>query len=215
MMRRDFGDYKLYVFDLDGTLYDQPRLRLIMAKRLLVYYMLHPFSAGDLLILRHFRSVKDSWTGSSSEDDIIRRVAADKKCDAAKVRGIVDKWIYDNPLSALAKTKDQRLIDWIGRLRRDGKKVVILSDYPTADKLRALSVEADRQYGPDDPRIDELKPSPKGLLVIMEDYDCLPGDILMIGDRPEKDGACAEAAGVDHLILPRHTGRRDYEGFES
>ncbi len=213
-MRRNINDYKLYVFDLDGTLYDQPRLRLVMAKRLLMYYMLHPFSVGDLLILQHFRSVKDNWEGSSSEDEIIKRVAEDKKCNTDRVKGIVRKWIYDNPLSALPATKDERLAGWIKKLRSKGRKVVILADYPTADKLRALNIEADGQYRPDDPRIDELKPSPKGLLAVMEDLNIPCEDILMIGDRAEKDGKCAENAGVDHLILARKVGRRNYEEFE-
>ena len=214
-MHRNINDYKLYVFDLDGTLYDQPRLRRIMAKRLLLYYFLHPFSVRDLLILQHFRSVKDNWQGTSSEDEIIKQVAADKNCDVQKVQSIVRRWIYDNPLSAVAKTKDVRLIAWMDSLRNRGKKVVILSDYPTADKLEAMNIKADGQYGPDDPRIDELKPSPKGLKVIMEDFGISSGDMLMIGDRPEKDGMCADAAGVDHMIIPRRVGRRDYEEFES
>ena len=33
-MKKNINDYSIYVFDLDGTLYDQPRLRLIMALRL-------------------------------------------------------------------------------------------------------------------------------------------------------------------------------------
>lgn len=210
-MRRDVKDYKLYVFDLDGTLYDQPRLRLIMAIRLLSYYVLHPFSASELFILQHFRKVKDSWTESSSEDDIIARVASDKNTDPKKVSGIVRKWIYEDPLSAIVKTKDESLCNWMASLRRDGKKVVILSDYPTEDKLHALGVEVDGQYGPDDERIDELKPSPKGLKVIMSDLGVSSDDTLMIGDRKEKDGMCAEACGVDHLILPRKVSKRKHE----
>ncbi len=208
-MNRDRNGYSLYVFDLDGTLYDQPRLRFIMAARLALYYACHPFSAGDLLVLKHFRKVKDEWSGSSSEDEIIRKVSDDFKTSFQRVDGIVKKWIYENPLSALAKTRDEKLIGWIDKLRQAGKKVVVLSDYPTADKLKALGVVVDAQYGPDDTRIDELKPSPKGLRVIMDDMKVSKDEILMIGDRMEKDGKAAESAGVDYMILDRHVSRRD------
>ena len=214
MMKKNIGDYNLYVFDLDGTLYDQPRLRMIMAKRLICHYILHPFSVKDAFILQYFRKVKEEWTGSSSEEEIVKKVAEDKNVDIERVRRIVRRWIYDNPLSAVAATKDTALIEWIASLRKKGKKVVILSDYPTADKLLAMGVETDGQYSPDDTRIDELKPSPRGLFVIMEDTGEDPGNILMIGDRMEKDGQCAVAAGTDYLILPRKVKNRKIHEIE-
>ncbi len=213
-MRKDINDYSLYVFDLDGTLYDQPKLRLMMATRLMVYYALHPFRAGELFILQHFRKVKDSWTKSSSEDDIIAQVAKDRKTDEARVKSIVRRWIYDDPLEVIAKTKDTKLIEWIASLRNSGKKVFILSDYPVKDKLNAMCVSVDGMYDPLDPRIDELKPSPKGLNVIMQDTGYAPKDILMIGDRSEKDGMCAESCGVDSLILARKVNARNHEKFK-
>lgn len=209
-MRRRINDYKLYVFDLDGTLYDQPKLRLIMAMRLMLYYIRHPLSAGDLIVLQHFRKVKDTWTGSSTEEDIYNKVADDKKTSPDKVAGIVKRWIYDNPLSALPAVCDTRLAGWIRELRQNGKTVVVFSDYPTKDKMDALGITVDGQYGPDDERINELKPSPKGLQVIMQDYGISPEDVIMIGDRSEKDGDCARAAGVNSLILKRRTDKRNY-----
>ena len=110
----------------------------------------------------------------------------------------------------LPKVCDTQLAGWISELQKNGKTVVVLSDYPTKDKLEALGIEVDGQYGPDDDRINELKPSPKGLQVIMQDYGISPEDIIMIGDRSEKDGECAKGAGVDSLILGRRTAKRNY-----
>ena len=209
-MGKDINKYKLYVFDLDGTLYDQPKLRLIMAMRLMLFYICHPFSVKELFILQYFRKVKDTWTGGSSEEEIYKKVADDKKTSPDKVAGILKRWIYDNPLSAIKSTRDNTLAGWIDRLRTDGKRVVVLSDYPTKDKMAALGIAVDGQYGPDDGRIDELKPSPKGLLVIMQDTGIPAEDIIMIGDRDEKDGESARAAGVDFLILERGIRKRNY-----
>ncbi|MBQ6575987.1 MAG: HAD family hydrolase [Lachnospiraceae bacterium] len=213
-MNRSFDDYSLYVFDLDGTLYDQPRLRFIMASRLIRYYALHPFRIRELLLLSKFRKVKDSWTQSSSEDDIIKEVAAGSKADPDLVSAVVKRWIYDDPLSALVSAADKKLAAVIEKLRAKGKKVFILSDYPAKDKLAALGVTVDKAYDPDDARIDALKPSPKGLMVIMEDTGIPASEILMIGDRPEKDGECAKAAGVDSLILQRRINRRCFDEIQ-
>lgn len=212
-MRKNLSDYSLYVFDLDGTLYDQPRLRMIMAWRLATYYICHPLRIREVFILQHFRKVKDAWTKNSSEEDIMAKVAEDKGIAVDRVRDIVRRWIYDNPLSALVKTKDDKLIGWMRQLQSNGKKVVILSDYPTKDKLAALGVAADCEYSPDDERIDELKPSPKGLLTVLADYGISGEDALMIGDRAEKDGAAAKAAGVDCMILPRKVAKRNLNGI--
>ncbi|MCR5687984.1 MAG: HAD-IA family hydrolase [Lachnospiraceae bacterium] len=210
-MRRDINDYSLYVFDLDGTLYDQRRLRMKMGIRLIGYYMLHPFGIKELLGIMRFRAVKDR-SQSAYEPDMINQAAQDVKMDPKKLYAAVRKWIYELPLSLLYEERDERLIAFMDELRKRGKKVVVLSDYPAADKLAALSVTADGIYDPDDPRIDELKPSPKGLLTVMADCGVSPEETLMIGDREEKDGMCASAAGSDSLILCRNIRkRRSYE----
>ena len=48
----------------------------------------------------------------------------------------------------------------------------------------------------------------------MDDFNVQPGDVLMIGDREEKDGEAAKAAGVDHIILARKVGKRDHNGIK-
>ena len=199
MLRRDINDYELYVFDLDGTLYNQPRLRFIMATRLLKYYICHPLRIKELILLQDFRKTKDSWTQDSDEDNICGAVAAKHNVEKAYVTEIVHRWIYENPLSAVAATKDEKIAKWIDELKENKKTVVILSDYPTQDKLDALKITCHAQYCTADERIGALKPSPKGLMVIMSDFSKQAEETLMIGDRDEKDGECARLAGVDYL----------------
>lgn len=187
------------MFDLDGTLYNQPRLRLIMATRLVRYYVCHPFKVKELVVLQDFRKTKDSWEGDSNESLICKAVAEKHNIEKSYVTGIVQRWIYENPLSAVAATKNVKLLEWIDFLKKNKKTVVILSDYPTQDKLDALQVTCHGQYSTTSERIGELKPSPKGLLIIMEDFKKCPEDTLMIGDRDEKDGECAKSAGVDYI----------------
>ena len=58
--------YRAVVFDLDGTLYNQTKLRLNMAMRLGVYYCSHFWKIKELFVLKYFRKVRDKWEEISS-----------------------------------------------------------------------------------------------------------------------------------------------------
>lgn len=222
---KNFDEYKLYVFDLDGTLYDQPRLRMTMAKRLFGFYCLHPFKIKELFLLQEFRKVKDSWDNDkaleislSFEEDsridsvdnkICEYIASKKRINKRVITEVVAKWIYENPLNAIYDSRDEKLIRIIELIRDNGHRAVILSDYPVVAKLEALKLIVDGAYSGTDSKIGELKPSPKGLKIIMEELNVDGSDVIMIGDRMEKDGLAALNAGVDYLILPRKIKARD------
>jgi FMN phosphatase YigB (HAD superfamily) len=85
-------------------------------------------------------------------------------------------------------------------LRTAGVAVAVLSDYPAADKLAALELEADILVSAVDPRVDRLKPHPRGLQRVIELAGVEPEKTVMIGDRDERDGECARRAGARWLI---------------
>lgn len=231
---KSFDDFKVYVFDVDGTLYDQRKLRIIMALRLAIYYGVHFYKLRELLWLRDFRRLKEHWDESDdylvATDEVVditledgevnaglidnldakvcAKLASEKGTDSDRIESIVRKWIYDNPLTAIAKTKDEALIDVMKELRSNGRKVVILSDYPAVDKIKSLQTEVDGIYTTTDKGIGELKPSPKGLHRICSDFNVTNEDIIMIGDRLEKDGMCARNAGAHYIILDRNVNKR-------
>lgn len=222
-LKKDISQYSLYVFDLDGTLYDQPKLRFIMATRLAAYYACHFWRLGELVTIRDFRRLKEEWdeeinpneSDFTSELDgidsaICLKLANGSVAKAEAISKVIHRWIYINPLTAITKAADKRLIGIIDELRRCGKKVVVLSDYPTTDKLEALGANVDAAYTTTDARIGELKPSPKGLKVVLEDFGVSDEAAVMIGDRMKKDGESAVAANVDYIIVPRRiAGRND------
>ena len=206
------GGYLAVAFDLDGTLYDQKKLRLIMALRLGTYYLIHPFRIKDLLLLKTFRQVRDHWdeiAGTLQESEACKDpdaamyayVANRHGVDAGRVAAVVRQWIYENPLSALPKCTDTDLAAYIASLRQNHIPVLIFSDYPIEDKLRALGIGADGMYAPGDERAIELKPSPSGLGQILADHNLDAAQLLMVGDRDEKDGESARRAGVDYVIV--------------
>lgn len=220
--------YRAVVFDMDGTLYHQKRLRLIMALRLCAFYLLRPWRWKELLALKCFREVRDRWDeivcqetgfvgdGSGSKDPAdasgfrpiaLNRaqyayVAAKTQVSTDTVAEVVRRWIYENPLSALRKCRREEIAAQITALRANGMPVYLLSDYPVREKLKALALTADAAYSPEeDGRLTELKPSPMGLNLILEDHALQPSEVLMVGDRDEKDGEAARRAGVDYLIV--------------
>ena len=202
----DFNKYDLYVFDVDGTLYYQNKLRLIMGKRLLTYYLLHPLKFKDLIIIKNFRSLRENAKDTNGLFDITA-----KKCNVSvsRVNEVIKKWIYENPIDALIASKDDTLLAIIDKLKANGKTVVIWSDYEADDKLKALKLSTDYVYTAEQERVGELKPSPKGLKLIMSDLRVAKDKTIMIGDRMVKDGEAAKKAGCDYLILSKSKKKRE------
>lgn len=202
----DFNKYDLYVFDVDGTLYYQNKLRLIMGKRLLTYYLLHPLKFKDLIIIKNFRSLRENAKDTNGLFDITA-----KKCNVSvsRVNEVIKKWIYENPIDALIASKDDTLLAIIDKLKANGKTVAIWSDYEADDKLKALQLSTDYVYTAEQERVGELKPSPKGLKLIMSDLRVAKDKTIMIGDRMVKDGEAAKKAGCAYLILSKSKKKRE------
>lgn len=202
----DFNKYDLYVFDVDGTLYYQNKLRLIMGKRLLMYYLLHPLKFKDLIIIKNFRSLRENAKDTNGLFDITA-----KKCNVSvsRVNEVIKKWIYENPIDALTASKDDTLLAIIDKLKANGKTVAIWSDYEADDKLKALQLSIDYVYTAEQERVGELKPSSKGLNLIMSDLNVPKDKTIMIGDRMVKDGEAAKKAGCDYLILSKSKKKRE------
>ena len=47
------------IFDVDGTLYNQKKLRLFMLLELLIYYLIRPHKVFQLNAIRHFRNERE------------------------------------------------------------------------------------------------------------------------------------------------------------
>lgn len=191
--------YKAVVFDLDGTLYNQTKLRLNMAMRLGIYYVCHFWKAKELFVLKYFREVRDKWEDNDAK--LYEYIADKKNVSPEYVKRVVMKWIYDNPLDLLIKCRNEELYSYISSLKNAGIPVIIFSDYPIEDKIKALQIEPDGMYCPGDERNIELKPSPMGLNLILNDLALAPSGILMVGDRDIKDGEAARRAGIDYYIV--------------
>jgi len=198
----DWDAIKLVVFDVDGTLYNQRLLRVRMARDIL----LHTLRTGDfsvILVLRAYRRIREKFAEEEKNDFeaiLVAETANTVGCAPEVVRAIVAEWIEQRPLPYLASCRYPRLLDLFDGLRRKGKIIGILSDYPASAKLTALGLTADYIVSSGDQGIGFLKPHTRGLENLMAAAGENAEATVFIGDRIERDGLVAQRLGVVALI---------------
>jgi putative hydrolase of the HAD superfamily len=198
----DWGSVRLVVFDVDGTLYRQRPLRLRMARDLALH-ALTKRDLGTIAVLRRFRHLREAL-GEARAEGFAERLIAETAAAGGRtpdaVRAIVAQWIDRHPLPYLLACRYAGLPELFAGLRRHGKAIGVLSDYPAAAKLAALELAADHIVTADDPGIGVLKPHPKGLAALIERAATTPAATLMIGDRADRDGLVAQQVGARVLL---------------
>ncbi len=190
------------VFDVDGTLYRQRGLRRRMLIDLLKSAILTTQGRRDLRILKQFREDREILSSrvSSGFAEAQYRVTADALGSTPEcVEQAVDRWIHRHPLRYLLKYRTAGIAEWIEFLRGEGVRLGVYSEYPAADKVKALGLEVDAIACSTDPEVDAFKPDPKGLLVVLQRLGVEPSRALYVGDRDDRDRPCAEAAGTAYL----------------
>jgi len=188
---------KVVSWDVDGTLYSLPAF----------------MGALKWHLIRGFFSLRwiEVWT------DFFRLLGFKRYMD--KVRHAAGDYCINGPVpkrSLIAETQHRiysailpevgllpgvrDLLDW---LEGQGLKQVVLSDYQMTSKLSALDVEGYFQTHYTGEGFDHLKPSPTVFHKMLDDLGIEPHELLHIGDRPDTDGAAAEAVGYQVAIIGR------------
>jgi FMN phosphatase YigB (HAD superfamily) len=210
----DWERYETVVFDVDGTLYDQTRLRAHMAQ-MIALHCWHTRSISVAVALREFRRHRERLGTNGSCDlrkEQYKLPTPVAGFDEDSLRSLVEEWIERKPLPILSRYIYPGVDSVFSSLRRHGKTICVFSDYPAAAKLRALGLDADLIVSSIDKDVDRLKPNPAGLLHILRKTRTAPDACLMIGDRRERDGLAAQRAGVPALLRSsRH--QRGYRTF--
>jgi len=174
---------------------------MLMVREMVSYYALHPTQIGQLRILSHFRRIREhhEFRGGNIANTQYELTATRLGVKEEFVRKVVDKWIMVEPLKHLASCKFHYVDQVFARLKTRGKGIAIVSDYPVREKMLWLGLEADVSVCATDPDVDCFKPNPKGLLVAAAKLGLSPQECLVVGDRDEKDGEAARAAGMVFL----------------
>src|SRR4051812_7185343 len=89
------------LFDMDGTLYNQGRLRRAMALELAAFAIRRPFQAPRAVrVLAEFRKAQEFLRGKSNCRPVDQmQIAAERaRTSLAGVQAIVDEWMFERPL---------------------------------------------------------------------------------------------------------------------
>jgi HAD superfamily hydrolase (TIGR01509 family) len=203
------------LFDLDGTLYLQNRMRALMAAELLTLAVRNPFAAPRRLrALSEYRKTQErlrrenaAASDVSSSGDQIGVAAARAGISSAELQSLVDEWMLERPLKYLSFCRAPGLVPLLEFFDRMQLPMGVLSDYPPAAKLRALGL-ADRfslVLCSTDPEIGVFKPHPRGFLAACDRWGLRPREVLMVGDRADVDAAGAAAAGMPCVVIGKRS----------
>ena len=214
----DWTQVGIVIFDVDGTLYSQRALRARIFRDLLLYCLRH-LDWSIIRTLAVYRDIREGLSDSEMldfESVLIERTAQATQHTQSSVRAAVDEWIERRPLPYLRVCRYPRVAELFEGLRRHGKIVGILSDYPARAKVGALGLIADVIVAAGDQDVRCLKPSSRGLEVILAATGIRPEAALMIGDRVERDGCAAARIGMPSLIRASQpiTGWRTFKRFD-
>jgi FMN phosphatase YigB (HAD superfamily) len=203
MRRVDWNRFHNVVFDVDGTLYDQRRLRVRMIAALAVYCLADPRRMLEVRTLHVFRRERERL--AKEEASRIQRLQYERPAQVlgippSEVEAVVESWIQQRPLRYLLECRLAGVEQLFARLRRSGRSIAVLSDYPAGDKLAALALDADVLVSAVDPEVDRLKPHPAGLKRVLERLGATVHDCLLIGDRDDRDGEVARRVGMRYLL---------------
>lgn len=207
-------EIEVVIFDVDGTLYGQSKLRKIMAFKLLVYYIVRPWKYKELLMIYHFRKEREKragYKGENLQEEQYIWCAEKMNIEVEKVIKVVDKWIFDFPNRYLSGCMYPGVAQFFTALREQGIRTAIYSDYDSGEKLKHMQLYADMEISSTDKRVNSFKPLPDGLSFILSEMGITKKDnCLYIGDRFELDGLCAEAAGVPFLLIDKKDAHKDF-----
>lgn len=215
-MNKELQQYRLIIFDMDGTLYFQRPLQIHMGLMMLSSCF-RSKGIKEMRVVLKYRHIREHWQNSSTDDTNLESAQYHALAEACnlpeeKVTSIIRKWMFEKPLQVLPRYKDHHLCSLLTALLNQGIKLAIYSDYPVKDKLTALALPEIPCFYSGQKEIASMKPNPKGILTIMSHYDVQnKADVLMVGDRLSKDGQAALNAGIDYLILKKHKFQRKHQ----
>ena len=196
---------QLVVFDVDGTLYDQRKLRALMAAEILLFVALHPWRWRDVLVVREYRNVHEAFSSdecANLEQALVSEVARRMSVPQTRVSEIIQEWLFERPLKHLPSVRFHEVATVIEELKASGVRVAFLSDHYPVGKLKALSLDSGAAYYSTRSDLSCLKPNPKLLLTILTEQGARPGECVVVGDRDDRDGEIARRTGVHFVRFP-------------
>ena len=203
------------LFDVDGTLYHQPPLRLLMAGELgtVPWFRHAPLRVPRLWrMLSSFRRVREDLRALGQADEPLARLQFERAAIAAdvpvpEIESAVAEWIYRRPLKYLPRVVRAGMREVLEEISARGVRVGAFSDYPVEEKLDAMGLRKAMTVTLDAtaPFINAFKPHPRGLILACERWNLSPAEVLYVGDRADVDAESASRAGMPCAIISRRS----------
>lgn len=131
----------LVVFDVDGTLYNQSRLRVLLARDVLLDAASR-LSFDTLRVIRHYRRIREQLAEGEVapfEAVLTAETASRTGHSVEEIQSIAKEWLERRPLPYLASCRYRGLDKLFAALRDRGKAIGILSDYPRVRSFPPLA----------------------------------------------------------------------------
>lgn len=204
------------LFDVDGTLYHQTPVRITMAILVILTNILKPRSLQKhIAIINAFRQAQEHLRFNSPEAANCKRLQFELAAKLTNqpmevVEGIVEEWFFRRPLPFLPYCNRKKVHFTLQNLLNRGIKLGVFSDYPAAEKLKALGLSQYFSFAISvwDKEMSGFKPHTNGFNIAAERMDLHPAEILYVGDREKVDGTGALQAGMPCAIIGNQKNRQ-------
>jgi len=209
------------LFDIDGTLYHQMPVRLIIILLFIIENILKPnqLKKKARIIIAYRKSMEvlrnsDIARGNRNQ---VEMTAKNMGATCEYVSSVVKEWFELKPLPLLKLFRRKGVTNCLNVLLKNGYKLGVFSDYPVHDKLKALDLSDyfSVAVSASDPEVYGFKPNTSGFQVSSQKMDLKPSEMIYIGDRPEVDGIGANHAGMPVIILNSFWKSKDTFDFPS
>jgi HAD superfamily hydrolase (TIGR01549 family) len=198
----DISKFQAVIFDVDGTLYDQRRLRRAVVRRFAAVYSIKWFAGlRAARVLRAYRSAHEELRGCAYSEEMHLDLTAKKSgAPEPEIRELVARWMEAEPLDLLASCVYPGVAKLLQKLAERGIPCGIFSDYPAIDKLKAMKLSQFFTAVSCAAEVGWLKPNPRGLLSVLQSMEVKPDVAIYIGDR-QIDSAAAIQAGMKAVLI--------------
>jgi putative hydrolase of the HAD superfamily len=204
----DTSRLRTLVFDVDGTLYAQAPLRRAMLFKLAIEAFSRPStSIATFRALSAYRRAQELLRTTQVEDPLstaqLRLACKHSGQPEDVVAAIVTRWMEQEPLRLLERFVSPALRNLLTSARSRGLRLGVFSDYPAAEKLRAMKLSEffDVTVTAQDPAVNCFKPHPRGLLETLRRLDTDASEALYVGDRHDVDAEAARAVGMRCVLV--------------
>ncbi len=202
-------DIKGVIFDVDGTLYWQTPIRIIMAIWLSFVYALRPFHLLKIInVIRSYRKAQEHlrFEQNPQPKNLKRQIELASRMSEEtfdSVNEIVAEWFEKRPLMLLRFFIKKNTQSALEALKRDEYRLGVYSDYPADSKLKALGIRDffSVAVSSQNDEVKGFKPNTNGFEITARKLGLQPHQTLYVGDRKDVDGIGAQKAGLKTLIV--------------